>query len=1146
MKKALVTVLTIALIVTLFSCSGSIDSKEEYGMLSIATESNSGRTILPPSASITVAKYHVYGHSLVDTTKTKDLTATGSPISIDQMLVGDWTISVVGQDASGNDITEVNTQTITIVATQTTNASYALEYASGTGSLSYSVSIPSSLTAVSKMIATLTSVSNDTDVHSVTMLTSSGVVSGTTRTITGTLSDLTTGYYTLVLRFYDSSDTELRTPKMDSVGIFKNLASSTTISISEAELPVEAPTITASNGSTTVTLTDTITLASTTADVACYYTIDGTTPTLSSTKYSTPFTIDHNRTIKAIAYREDMSTSPVSSQSFTILAASPTVSIAAGTYADEQSVVLSTTTTGSTIHYTIDGTEPTNASTTYTSAITISKNMTLKAVTVNADFSNSGISVFDYKIKTKEPVSSLRAGTYSGTQTITLSSATDGAIIYYTLDGTEPTASSSSLTNGSTLSVSSSMTVKCLSLAPNYIVSDTTVYTYTILSTNQVETPTISVSDDVVMYGQTVSLVCATSGSTIYYTMDGTEPNATSSVYSGEISLVKNCTLKAYAIKEGYPDSLTVSKIYSVKVPTPTFTPSAGPYSTAQSVSITCAISNATIHYTIDGVEPTSSGTIYTAPFDVATTTTVKAIATLIDCTTSDTATTTYTINGISGLTISNPTNPSSYSLTINLPEGWDNSIVKSHAIGIATYSVTPTVDSVQYETWFDGNKVETSALGTFYFGITPDAVILNQGVHELVVKATTSGNTLSTSRTIKSSSSGLFDCKASIVSQNSSTFLMLSDGNVGACGFNNYGQLGNGNTVDQKSLIPIMTDVKSISIGFRNTFFLKTDNSVWACGYNNYGQLGTGNTTNQYSPVQVLTDVESVIASASNTFFIKQDNTVWTCGYNNAYQLGTGNTTNQYSPVQVLTGVKSVLAGGFDTFFIKEDNSVWVCGSNSCGQLGTGNTSWQTTIKQVITDIKSVISDDYSTFFVKNDNSVWACGQNNYGQLGTGNTTNQSSIKQVLSDVDSIIIGERCFSTYFLKNDNSVWACGQNNYGQLGTGNTTNQTSPVQVMTNVKSVVTNGYSTFFLKNDNSVWACGYNNLGQLGTGNTTNQTSPVQVMTDVNSVVSSESSTFFLKNDNSIWACGYNNYGQLVTNDTSLNQCLPLCIVCK
>ncbi len=59
----------------------------------------------------------------------------------------------------------------------------------------------------------------------------------------------------------------------------------------------------------------------------------------------------------------------------------------------------------------------------------------------------------------------------------------------------------------------------------------------------------------------------------------------------------------------------------------PTFTPAAGTYTEAQTVTITCETEGATIYYTTDGTEPTAESTEYTAPINVSQTTTIKAIA---------------------------------------------------------------------------------------------------------------------------------------------------------------------------------------------------------------------------------------------------------------------------------------------------------------------------------------------------------------------------------------------------------------------------------------------------------------------------------------------------------------------------------------
>ena len=78
---------------------------------------------------------------------------------------------------------------------------------------------------------------------------------------------------------------------------------------------------------------------------------------------------------------------------------------------------------------------------------------------------------------------------------------------------------------------------------------------------------------------------------------------------------------------------------------TPTFSPAAGTYLTAQNVSISCTTEGATIYYTTDGSEPTENSSVYSTPIAVSSTTTLKAIAAADGYQNSAVAEATYTIN---------------------------------------------------------------------------------------------------------------------------------------------------------------------------------------------------------------------------------------------------------------------------------------------------------------------------------------------------------------------------------------------------------------------------------------------------------------------------------------------------------------------
>ena len=161
------------------------------------------------------------------------------------------------------------------------------------------------------------------------------------------------------------------------------------------------------------------------------------------------------------------------------------------------------------------------------------------------------------------PTFSPAAGTYLGTQTVTLSDTASGATIFYTLDGTQPGTSAGGSTHqyNGPLTVSSTETIKALATASGMTTSGTASATYTIES--QVATPTFSPVAGSYSSAQTVS-ISTTSGATIYYTTNGSTPTTSSTVYSGPITVSTSETLKAYATKSGYFDSNVATAAYTI------------------------------------------------------------------------------------------------------------------------------------------------------------------------------------------------------------------------------------------------------------------------------------------------------------------------------------------------------------------------------------------------------------------------------------------------------------------------------------------------------------------------------------------------------------------------------------------------------
>jgi hypothetical protein len=119
--------------------------------------------------------------------------------------------------------------------------------------------------------------------------------------------------------------------------------------------------------------------------------------------------------------------------------------------------------------------------------------------------------------------------------------------------------------------------------------------------------------------------------------------NGNNSTWTGSITSSSPLVLTMGA--QCRPSSIDVTYTSTeAKCATPTFTPEAGVYNSAQNVSIACETAGATIYYTTDGTAPTTSSSVYSSAIPVSTTTTIKAMAAKAGNSNSVVATATYAI----------------------------------------------------------------------------------------------------------------------------------------------------------------------------------------------------------------------------------------------------------------------------------------------------------------------------------------------------------------------------------------------------------------------------------------------------------------------------------------------------------------------
>ena len=161
------------------------------------------------------------------------------------------------------------------------------------------------------------------------------------------------------------------------------------------------------------------------------------------------------------------------------------------------------------------------------------------------------------------PTFSPGGGTYTGTQSVTISDSTPSAKIYYTTNGTTPTTASTVYT--APVTVNNSETLEAIAVASGVTNSPVGSATYTIQqSSGTTATPTFAPAAGTYTAAQSVTIADATSGATIYYTTNGTTPTTASTQYSGPISVTASETLEAIAVASGQTASAVATAAYTI------------------------------------------------------------------------------------------------------------------------------------------------------------------------------------------------------------------------------------------------------------------------------------------------------------------------------------------------------------------------------------------------------------------------------------------------------------------------------------------------------------------------------------------------------------------------------------------------------
>lgn len=441
-----------------------------------------------------------------------------------------------------------------------------------------------------------------------------------------------------------------------------------------------APTATPSTSDqepTVITPGDKILLSTPTKGASIYYTVDGSAPSVTKSEdgtfapagstllynagqgIMTPSSGNGYFTVRAIAVHPELANSPEAkyTYSFPSDVGIPYANIPSGDVDMGTAVILKNKTEGAEIYYTVsrDGTtpeDPTISSSVFdaTQPIIINGATVIKAIAVK-DGVKSGILTLTYNSRDQlsAPTASIDSGAMVSRGTRLKLKAADGASIYYTMDGSDPSdQSNASVISGSELildgTAGSMVTVKACARKDGKSVSEVVTFTYQISQSAGGVTADVP-NGTLVSIGSKINLMTDVTDAEIRYTTDGSSPadnGIKGTVVTVEGTSGSSFMIKAVAVVDGDAGSVcTFTYKIKEKPSAPTASPSGGTLTVATRVELNSSAEK--IYYTTDGVTPTEGSSLYKEPILINKTTNLKAIAVSADGEVSEVASFQYT-----------------------------------------------------------------------------------------------------------------------------------------------------------------------------------------------------------------------------------------------------------------------------------------------------------------------------------------------------------------------------------------------------------------------------------------------------------------------------------------------------------------------
>jgi len=351
---------------------------------------------------------------------------------------------------------------------------------------------------------------------------------------------------------------------------------------------------------------------------------------------------------------------------------------------------------------------------------------------------------------------------------------------------------------------------------------------------------------------------------------------------------------------------------------------------------------------------------------------------------------------------------------------------------------------------------------------------------------------------------------------------LLTSDGQVYTWGDNYYGQLGYysisryayPSNITHRFDLQVGEEISNIFMNSKSSYAVTTLNRVFAWGYNYYGQLGDGTTIDRFDPIDItdqfnLLPDETIIQYTSSFYFSMvvtssgrvlawgKDNYIWLDGGQHVAELTPTDMTIMFN-LNVDEKIVNAEVSGYRAIAISSTGRVFEWGDNKYGAPGDGTLVAQF-VPVEITNAFNLIEDEvitqvdfgyFSSIALSSTGRIFTWGNNDYGQLGNG--TGVSSYipiditDQFLLDQNESIVDISGGSSHFvvITSSNRIFTWGYIYHGVLYEITNPFQLVPLDIterfVFNENETISNlsvgGLNSLIITSENRVLAWGYIN----------------------------------------------------------------------